>query len=78
MLCRSLSPVGEKLKLDVPVLVKGGVKVEEGSNTKILVGDITPLEQATPRLPRSLRIKIPLEGVSENTVSGPSRPVSGA
>ncbi len=27
--------LGEKLKLDVPVLVKGGVKVEEGSNTKI-------------------------------------------
>ncbi len=62
--------LGDKLKLDVPVLVKGGVKVEEGSNTKILVGDITPLEQATPRLPRSLRIKIPLENVSENTVSG--------
>ena len=62
--------LGEKLKLDVPVLVKGGVKVEEGSNTKILVGDITPLEQATPRLPRSLRIKIPLESVSEITVSG--------
>ena len=62
--------LGDKLKLDVPVLVKGGVKVEEGSNTKVLVGDITPLEQATPRLPRSLRIKIPLESVSESTVSG--------
>jgi DNA polymerase-3 subunit alpha len=62
--------LGEKLKLDVPVLVKGGVKVEEGSNTKILVGDITPLEQATPRLPRSLRIKIPLESVAENIVPG--------
>ena len=62
--------LGERLKLDVPVLVKGGIKVEEGSNTKILVGDITPLEQATPRLPRSLRIKIPLESVSEHTVSG--------
>ena len=62
--------LSEKLKLDVPVLVKGGVKVEEGSNTKILVGDIMPLEQATPRLPRSLRIKIPLETVSDGTVFG--------
>ncbi|MFZ0703988.1 MAG: DNA polymerase III subunit alpha, partial [Candidatus Korobacteraceae bacterium] len=62
--------LGDRLKLDVPVLVKGGVKVEEGSNTKILVGDIIPLEQAQPKLPRSLRIKIPLESVSENTVSG--------
>ncbi len=62
--------LSEKLKLDVPVLVKGGVRVEEGSNPKIMVGDITPLEQATPRLPRSLRIKIPLESVSETTVTG--------
>jgi DNA polymerase-3 subunit alpha len=62
--------LGEKLKLDVPVLVKGGVKVEEGSNTKILVGDIIPLEQAQPKLARSLRIKIPLESVSESTVTG--------
>ena len=70
--------MGDKLKLDVPVLVKGGVKVEEGSNTKILVGDITPLEQAQPKLPRSLRIKIPLESVSENTVSGLHALMSGA
>ncbi len=60
--------LSEKLKLDVPVLVKGGVKVEEGSNTKILVGDITPLEEAQPKLPRSLRIKIPLETASEGTI----------
>lgn len=61
--------LGERLKLDVPVLLKGGVKVEEGSNTKILVGDITPLEQAQPKLPRNLRIKIPLDSASESTVS---------
>jgi DNA polymerase-3 subunit alpha len=60
--------LADKLKLDVPVLVKGGVKVEEGSNTKILVGDITPLEQAQPKLPRCLRIKVPLESASEHTI----------
>ena len=58
----------EKLKLDVPVLVKGGVRVEEGSNPKLMISDITPLEQAQPKLPRSLRIKIPLETAS----TGPS------
>ena len=61
--------LGDKLKLDVPVLIKGGIKVEEGSNTKILVGDITPLEQAQPKLPRNLRIKIPLESASESVVA---------
>ncbi len=38
--------LGEKLKLTVPVLVKGGVRVEEGSNSKLMIGDITPLEEA--------------------------------
>ena len=37
------------MKLEVPVLVKGGVRVEEGSNPKITVGDITPLEDAKAR-----------------------------
>ncbi len=62
--------LSEKLKLDVPVLVKGGVRVEEGSNPKIMVGDITPLEAgASPSCRSSLRIKIPLETVSDGTVS---------
>jgi len=58
----------EKVKLEVPVLVRGGVRVEEGSNPKLTVGDITPLEQAQPKLPRSLRIRIPLESASPGTI----------
>jgi len=58
----------EKLKLEVPVLVRAGVRVEEGSNPKITVADITPLEDAKVPLPRSLRIRIPAEGSTENTV----------
>jgi DNA polymerase-3 subunit alpha len=58
----------EKVKLEVPVLVKAGVRVEEGSNPKITVADITPLEDAKVPLPRSLRIRIPVEGANENTV----------
>ncbi len=56
--------LAEKLKLTVPVLAKGGVRVEEGSNSKLMIGDITPLEQAQPKLPQHLRIKIPVENVS--------------
>ncbi|MBV9483536.1 MAG: DNA polymerase III subunit alpha [Acidobacteria bacterium] len=58
----------EKVKLEVPVLVRGGVRVEEGSNSKLTVSDIIPLEEATPKLPRSLRIRIPLETATEFTV----------
>ena len=56
--------LADKLKLTVPVLAKGGVRVEDGSNSKLMIGDITPLEQAQPKLPQHLRIKIPIEGVS--------------
>src|SRR5271165_3301787 len=64
----SFKRLTEKLKLDVPVLVKGSVRVEEGSNAKLMISDITPLEQAEPKLARSLRIKIPLETASTDTV----------
>jgi DNA polymerase-3 subunit alpha len=60
--------LGEKVRLDVPVLVRGGVRVEEGSNPKLTVSEITPLEEAKPPLPRSLRIRIPLETATEATV----------
>ena len=58
----------EKVKLEVPVLVRGGVRVEEGSNPKLTVSEITPLEEAKPKLPRSLRIRIPLETATDSTV----------
>ncbi len=64
----SFKRLTERLKLDVPVLVKGSVRVEEGSNAKLMISDITPLEQAQPTLPRSLRIKVPLETASSSTV----------
>ncbi len=58
----------DKVKMEVPVLVRGGVRIEEGANPKLTVNDITPLEQAKVPLPRSLRIRIPLEKASESTV----------
>jgi len=60
--------LSEKLKLDVPVLVKAAVRVEEGAAPKIIIGSITPLEEATPTLPRSVRIRIPLETSTETTI----------
>jgi DNA polymerase III subunit alpha len=70
MLCfaDSYKRLSEKLKLTVPVLVKGGVRVEEGSNPKLMVDDITPLEDAKPKFPSHLRIKVSLETASEATI----------
>jgi len=58
----------EKVKLEVPVLIRCGLRVEEGSNPKVTVNDITPLEEARVPLPRALRIRIPLEQASDSTV----------
>jgi DNA polymerase-3 subunit alpha len=58
----------EKVKLEVPVLVRGGIRIEEGANPKLTVSDIMALEDAKVPLPRSLRIRIPVESASELTV----------
>jgi DNA polymerase-3 subunit alpha len=60
----------EKLKslVDVPALVRGGVRIEEGANPKLTANDISSLEDVKAPLPKSLRIRIPLEKASEATV----------
>jgi len=58
----------EKVKLEVPVLIRGGIRIEEGANPKLTVSEITALEEARAPLPRSLRIRVPLESASESTV----------
>ena len=58
----------EKLKLEVPVLVRGVVRAEEGANAKLALSEIIPLEDAQPKLARSLRIRVPLETATEATV----------
>jgi DNA polymerase-3 subunit alpha len=58
----------EKVKMEVPVLIRGGVRIEEGANPKLTVNDISSLEEVKVPLPRSLRIRIPLEKASETTI----------
>ena len=58
----------EKVKLEVPVLVKAGVRIEEGANPKITVADISALEDVKVPLPKALRIRIPIETSTEQTV----------
>jgi DNA polymerase-3 subunit alpha len=60
--------LGDKVKLEVPVLVRGSVRVEEGAAPKLAISQITPLEQAVPKLPRGIRIHIPLDSATQLTV----------
>ncbi len=43
----------EKVKLEVPVLVKAAVRVEEDAAPKLFINEITPLDEAKVKLPRS-------------------------
>jgi DNA polymerase-3 subunit alpha len=60
--------LGDKVKLEVPVLVRAGVRIEEGANPKITAAEIMPLEDAKVPLPRAIRIRVPLESAGETTV----------
>ena len=60
--------LGEKVKLEVPVLVRAGVRIEEGANPKITAAEIMALEDAKVPLPRAIRIRIPLESSADATV----------
>src|SRR5579859_642378 len=56
------------LKQEIAMLVRCSVRVEEGSNPKIAISQLTPLEEATPKMPRAIRIRVPLETATDSTV----------
>jgi DNA polymerase-3 subunit alpha len=60
--------LAEKVKLEVPVLVRGGVRIEEGANAKLTANDIIALDDARVPLPKALRIRILVESASDGTV----------
>ncbi len=60
--------LAEKVKLEVPVLIRGGVRIEEGANPKVTANEIIPLDEARVPLPKALRIRIPLDLATGGTV----------
>ena len=60
--------LGDKVRLEVPVLVRGGVRVEEGASPKITANEIIPLDEAQIPLPKAIRIRIPLASAENGTV----------
>src|SRR5579862_8880888 len=60
--------LSDKVKLEVPVFVRAGVRIEEGANPKITAAEIMALEDAKVPLPRAIRVRIPLETSQETTV----------
>ncbi len=57
---QSYEKLAERLKIDVPVLVRGVLRGEEDSAPKLAISSIQALEDVKLKLPESLRIKVPL------------------
>jgi DNA polymerase-3 subunit alpha len=57
---QSYEKLAEKLKIDVPVLIRGVLRGEEDSAPKLAISSIQALEDVKLKLPESLRIKVPL------------------
>jgi DNA polymerase-3 subunit alpha len=62
---QSYEKLAEKLKIDVPVVVRGVLRGEEDSAPKLALSGIQALEDVKLKLPESLRIKIPLHNPDE-------------
>ncbi|MGA3196439.1 MAG: DNA polymerase III subunit alpha [Terriglobales bacterium] len=60
--------LAEKVKLEVPVLIRGGVRIEEGANPKVTANEIIPLDEAKVPLPKALRIRVPLGNATDCTI----------
>jgi DNA polymerase III subunit alpha len=58
--------LGESLKMEVPVLVKGSLRADDDESApKLSVSSIEALEDVKIKLPQNVRIRVPLEGASE-------------
>ena len=57
---QSYEKLAEKLKIDVPVIIRGSLRGEEDSAPKIAISSIQALEDVQIKLPEALRIKVPL------------------
>jgi DNA polymerase-3 subunit alpha len=62
---QSYEKLAEKLKIDVPVVVRGSLRGEEDSAPKLAVSGIQALEDIKLKLPEALRIKVPLHSPDE-------------
>jgi DNA polymerase-3 subunit alpha len=57
---QSYEKLAEKMKIDVPVVVRGSLRGEEDSAPKLAVSAVQALEDVKLKLPDALRIKVPL------------------
>jgi len=61
--------LASSLKIEAPVVVRGFLRAEEGAAPKLVVSAIQAIDEIEVPLPQSVRIRIPLEHVTEGTLT---------
>ena len=74
---QSYEKLAERLKIDVPVVVRGVLRGEEDAAPKLAVSSIQALEDIQLKLPESLRIKVPLHKPGHGAAREAARDLSG-
>jgi DNA polymerase-3 subunit alpha len=62
---QSYEKLAEKLKIDVPVLIRGALRGDEDAAPKLAISSIQALEDIKIKLPDALRIRVPLHSPDE-------------
>lgn len=60
--------LAQQLRMEVAVLVRGQLRCEEEAAPKLCISSIQALDDVKVRLPNNVRIRIPLDRVSETTL----------
>jgi DNA polymerase-3 subunit alpha len=66
---QSYEKLAEKLKIDVPVLVRGSLRGDEDAAPKLAISNITPLQDVEIKLPEALRIRVPLHSPDDTLLA---------
>jgi DNA polymerase-3 subunit alpha len=66
---RDYERMAESLRIEVPVLLRGQLRAEEEAAPKLAVSSIQALEDVKVRLPGNVRLRIPLDRVSDATLT---------
>jgi DNA polymerase-3 subunit alpha len=66
---RDYERLGDQLKIEAPVLIRGTIMKEEDAAPKISVSGIQALEEVQVKLPGGVRIRINLDRATEDTLA---------
>jgi DNA polymerase-3 subunit alpha len=61
--------LAEQMKMEVPVLVRGVLRADEGAANKLALSSIVPLDDVKVHLPETVRVKIPLGAANDAKLS---------